>query len=244
MLDHPPSTPLLKLEPFIRALEYPGHFPAGPHEHISWPFVTLSRQTGAGGHLLAQECQKWMSLSRDPLFQGWQIFDTPTCMKLLEQAHLRIPYQSILDEEYHSEVEDLIYQVLTNRPPQQDVFRKVSNGIRALAYAGKVIIIGRAGVCATADMPRGIHIRLVANYTDRVERMMRGLQVTESQARQIIEERDTQRARLVRRHYSRSIDDPLLYDAVWNTSRDSLPVLARQLVQFIREKAPQEHFLS
>jgi cytidylate kinase len=241
MLEDIPPTPLLKLEPFLRALEYPGHYPAGHPDKISWPFVTISRQAGAGGHMLAHALIETMQPHvQDPLFRSWQIFDAQTCLRLLEKAHLAIPYKAILDEEYHSPVEDFVYQLLANRPPQDDILHRVGNGIRALARAGKVIIIGRAGACVTSAMPRGIHIRLVAELEDRIDRMAKALHVSEREARELIFIRDAQRARLVHKYFGRNSDDPLLYDTVWNTSRLSMNEMARQLLELIRTKIPQE----
>lgn len=89
--------------------------------------------------------------------------------------------------------------------------------IRALAARGKVIIVGRAGVCLTRQLPGGFHLRLVSPLPTRVRRVMAALSISDKEARRAILQRDRARASLVKNYFLRDIDDPLLYDMVWNT---------------------------
>jgi len=51
---------------------------------------------------------------------------------------------------------------------------------------------------------------------------------------------DRDRARLVRDYFNADIDDPLQYDAVWNTSTAPIDFIAAALVEMIRLKAEME----
>jgi cytidylate kinase len=89
-----------------------------------------------------------------------------------------------------------------------------------------VIIVGRAGASLTRHLPGGLHLRLVASLPARVRRMMAVKDVSEKEARRAVAERDRARADLVESYFHRDINDPLLYDMVWNTETMAPDVIA------------------
>jgi len=209
--------------------------PGGSREYR--PFVTISRQTGAGGHTLARVLAQAMRQGDDPLFQGWQVFDRELCETLMRDPKLRVSIQSLLTEAYRSQIEDAIFSLLGGETPRDVVVRKLFETIRALAAIGRVIIVGRAGMCVTRGLPDGVHLRLVAPEPVRIARMRERLHVGEHAAREMIGAQDHDRARLVRDHCHRDIDDPLLYDATWNTQTVPFEAIAASLIALIRHRA-------
>ena len=71
----------------------------------------------------------------------------------------------------------------------------------------------------------------------RVERMMELHGVDERKATELIDKSDSGRARLLKRHFRVNIDDPLLYDAVWNTATASFESIAESIIAVLRERA-------
>jgi len=189
------TAPLEDVKGFLDAVAYREGHPHPPGRPAYHPFVTISRQTGAGGHTLAHVLFQEMKKEDDPLFQGWQVFDRELCEKLLEDPQLHISMQSLLTEEYRSEIEDAICSLLGGETPRHVVVKKVFETIRTLATFGRVIIVGRAGMCVTKGMPDGLHLRLVASEATRIKRMMSWLQVDEAQARQTVYKQDLRGAR-------------------------------------------------
>jgi len=110
-----------------------------------------------------------------------------------------------------------------------------------MATFGKVIIIGRAGCCITESLPLGIHVRLTASLKNRVEKMgsVRG------DSLRSVQHFDRDRAKLVRIHFRRDITDPLLYDAIYNTDRLPLDLIAQIILSIVNTKVDQtDHFQS
>lgn len=203
-----------------------------------YPFVTISRQTGAGGHTLAEALVAEMEKERGhSLFAGWQILDQELCKKIAEDPELKISMASLLSEEYRSEIEDMIDELTGLWSPQYKIIRKMFEMIRAFATFGKVIIVGRGGSCLTRGLPLGIHVRLVASLPSRIQRMMRLLNLPEKKAREVVGEQDRSRRKLLKDYFNRDIEDPLLYDVIWNTDTVPIPEIARTLVGLVREKA-------
>jgi hypothetical protein len=231
------AAPLEDIRGFVDAVAYREAQPRPPGRPEYHPFVTISRQTGAGGHTLGRVLLQEMEQEDDPLFQGWQVFDRALCEKLLEDPTLHVSMQSLLTEEYRSEIEDVIFSLLGGETPRYTVVKKLFETIRTLATLGRVIIVGRAGMCVTRGLPDGVHLRLVASESRRVQRMMGLLQVGEKEAREAVYKQDRDRARLVRDYFSRDIHDPLLYDVTWNTETMSFEAIAASVIALIKQRA-------
>jgi len=235
------AVPIGEIRGFLDAVAYRGVHPRAPGAtRASHPFITISRQTGAGGHTLAQVLLQQMRRDGDPLLEGWQMFDRELCEKLMGDPTLRVSMQSLLTEEYHSQIEDLLFNMMLGDTPQDIVVKKIFQTVRTLTTVGKAIIVGRAGSCVTKGLPLGVHVRLVAPEPVRVRRMMQLLRVSEQEARAVVQKQDRDRARLVRDFFHRDINDPLLYDAVWNTDAVSLEAIAEAMIALIVSKVQDQ----
>lgn len=211
--------------------------PAAPKKE-GHPFITISRQAGAGGHSLAVAILKEIEKkAADPIFQGWQIFDNELCQLVMKDDRLKVPLEFLMTERFRTASEDLWAEIFKIQSPQLAVVRKVFECVRTLAKVGKVILVGRAGSCLTRDLKTGVHIRLVAPLRLRIRRVMELWGVGEGEARKLVEDWDQSRAKLIRAYFSRDIEDPLLFDAVWNTGEVSMETIARCVIEMVCQKA-------
>lgn len=202
-----------------------------------FPFVTISREAGAGGHTLARDILRRLEALRPgPLSEDWEVFDQKLCLLIAEDEKLGVTFDQLLTEEYRSEVSAVVSEMLAQRAKRYELYKRVFEIIRMLATLGKCVIVGRAGMCVTADMPLGVHVRLVAPESVRVKRMMKLLDVSESEARAKVKQQDRDRQRLVHDFFGKQIDDPLLYDAVFNTDRLAIPEVAEAVARMVLQK--------
>lgn len=208
-----------------------------PAKNAAWPFITLSRQAGSGGHTLAEAIVKKMESEPDAhLFGGWQILDQGLCRRLMEDPQLKVSMESLLTEKFKKESEDFLSQLLVGTSPQLEVFHKAAKIIRSFASAGKVIVVGRAGSFLTRDLPFGTHVRLVASRASRVVTMMLQFDLSKDEAERAVSEQDQSRASLVRAYFNnKDIGDPLYYDAVFNSDAVPIPAIASFIVERVRE---------
>lgn len=210
---------------------------SGP-QRTGYPFITISRQGGAGGHTLAEAVFREMEKRKDqPIFQSWQIFDNELCQMVMNDERLKVTLEFLMTEHYRSEAEDFWAEFLGNESPQQTVIKEVFKCVRTLARVGKVIIVGRAGACLTRDLPGGVRVRLVAPLHARVRSVMESMNVKEPDAKKIVEGWDHDRAKLIKTFFNRNIDDPLLYDVTWNTEQVPMEAIAAAIAEMVRQKA-------
>jgi cytidylate kinase len=118
--------------------------------------------------------------------------------------------------------------------------RAVAGAVRtvilSLAEAGGYVILGRGGQAVLRDRSEVVHLQLVAALGDRIRRIAEWQDVSEDQARQLCRRFDDSRAAYVRRFYDADINDPLLYDAVLNTSRLGIEGAAASAVEVVRTR--------
>jgi cytidylate kinase len=228
-----------KLASFVDSLHYREQ--AGPEidpKKGCFPFITISRQAGAGGNALAAILdEKIQKLHAEPLFRGWQVCGQQLCQMVAKDPKLKDLVESLRRTEYHSHAEDIISQLISGGSSQDVVVKKMFHLMRAFALHGKVIFVGRGSTFLTHDLPLGIHVRLEASMESRVKRMMPEFGPDEKNVRKVIEEKDKAKAELVKTFFHKDIHDPLLYDVQWNTDRVSIEEIAKLLIEMIRDKA-------
>jgi len=197
------------------------------------PFLTISREAGAGGHAVAEAVLERLALRGK---KDWLLFDRALLWHLSRDPRLKENLDSVMREDYYGKGHDFIRQVLGGKPPQDIVLARVFHILRTLAGLGEVVIIGRAGVCMTRDLPGGIHIRLVAGRAARRQTLIRLLLLDASQADAKLDSLDASRGELARRHFGQDLADPRLYDSVWNTDHVSVGDIADWVVERVEKK--------
>ena len=116
------------------------------------------------------------------------------------------------------------------------VFKKVASTMRALASAGRVVLVGRGGVFITRQMPGGVHVRLVAPLEKRIERLAEHLSISREQAAAKVREMTRTRDELYRRYWPHEPLRPDLFTATLNSAELSPEAIVRVVVDLVREK--------
>ena len=203
-----------------------------------YPFITISRQAGAGGHALAKALLKRLrARTADPWAADWQIYDYQLCQQIAKDPALHVSLEALLSEEYRKESQIFFQELRVGRCDQYQLNKRILNLVRALAQRGKAIIVGRAGNFATSELASGIHVRLVAPEARRLKVMMKLLSLPEPKARAEMEAQDEARARLVNDFFCRDIQDPLAYHLVVNTALISFEDAAALIEPLVAKKA-------
>lgn len=206
-----------------------------PGEGRVHPFVTISRQTGTGGHALADAMVRVFSEEDDvELFGGWRVFDRSICEMVVQDKRFAGSLDLLVEEEYRSRANDFFHQMLRSTADQAMVMNRVFVVVRAIAGMGKAIIVGRGGSHVTKDMPRGVSLRVVAPEDVRIARAMDVHSLSEKEARTGARKRDAGRARLIRSHFAADINDPTGYDVTWNVDRASFEEISRATASLVR----------
>ena len=122
-----------------------------------------------------------------------------------------------------------LYSLEDLRMREETSLRLVRKAILKASQTDRMVIVGRGGQCLLKDQPSALHVRIVAPVDERIQRLKEPLQTknpstqSETQARDLIQERNSASADYIKRFYQADWDDPLLYHLILNTGRLSLP---------------------
>lgn len=182
------------------------------------PFIAISRQVGAGASAIAAGLGASL---------GWPVFDRQILQAMSESDTLRQRLYEQLDERDATWLEGMLESLLlTDRP--QDYRTRLTETLLAIVRVGPAILLGRA---ADLILPHefGLRVRIVAPFDVRVQRYAAEQNIAYPSARRAVARIDRERAEFIRRHFRRSVDDPLRFDLILNTDRFA-PEAARKLI--------------
>src|SRR5690606_18833299 len=117
--------------------------PGGVHRHPSGPFITLSRETGAGSSEFARELLAILNLGRGPDEALWTLFDRNLVESLLTDLELSPQLARFLPEDHVPELEASVGEMAGLHPNLWQLTRRSNGMMRELARRGHAIIVGR-----------------------------------------------------------------------------------------------------
>ncbi|MFT3830947.1 MAG: cytidylate kinase family protein [Opitutaceae bacterium] len=199
-----------------------------PPVHTLRPFVTISRESGAGGSGLARLLARALNAEAPPDI-SWSVFDGMITTRMLRDHHLPSHIARFLPEDRMAELNSAVGELVGLHPNLWDLVEKTNATLRRLAQDGHVVLVGRGAAFATASSAAGVHVRLVAPPAQRAKNFCELYGMPEPDALALNAKRDAAARRYVRATFNADIEDPQAYDLVINTARVTLDQ-ATQLV--------------
>jgi hypothetical protein len=199
------------------------------------PFVTISRQAGAGGRSFAVSLAARLN-AIDAGALPWTVWDNELVTRIANQWHLRPESVAAIEEQRPNWLEEALASLLSGNAEEHSevaVFHHVASAIRALAEMGRVIIVGRGGAFVTEDLPGGVHLRLVAPLQHRVEAMARARGISMAQAAKWVRETDHNRDAFCHRHWPGRTPGPEAFTATFNTARSATGTLVEAVLPLV-----------
>ncbi len=203
------------------------------------PFVTISREAGAGGVTLAQRLVE--HLNRHDLGEHpWSAWDRELVQKVARDHHIDQTLVDALEDRGPTWIEELLGGMRVSETPETAsefrVYCRTATTIRAIAQVGRCVIVGRGGVFVTANMPRGIHIRLVAPLDFRIRNYAAIFNMSLADADARVKDLDQNRAAFYRRHWPKRPLTPESFTATFNTAS----IGEQELVEAVAAMIPRE----
>jgi cytidylate kinase len=196
--------------------------------------VTIARQFGAGGSDLAQSLSKSL---------GWPVLDRAIIHDAAERLHADEALASGVDEYVASTLAKLAKGFALGVPEfaiepayevdPEELARATHDVIRAAVKSAPLIIVGHGVQCLFAARPNSLHVRVVAPVAKRATCIAERLEIDLAAATTEVRQRDTQRARYLRHHFGCDNNDPMIYDAQFNTARLSVAEVASAITQIV-----------
>jgi cytidylate kinase len=208
-----------------------------PEEHAvqPGPFVTIARAYGCEGIPLGEAlAERLNALSPKPT--PWVVMGKDVIQAVAAQKGASAHFVEALVTNRRSHIQQTVEVLLGHKPTEYQAYQALAQALLSLADAGRVILVGRGGAIACAEVPRGYHVRLVAPLGWRAGRVVRTHGVGGSQAEAIIQREGRARAAFLRDFTGTDTTEPEHYDMVLNNARHSVGEMADLIVAAIRAK--------
>jgi cytidylate kinase len=213
------------------------HGSRNPWDSKAGPFVTISREAGCGGASLAKLIAR--ALNAEISGQGfWHIYEANLTLKMLRANQLPNRIARFLPEDRVSEIQSTIGEMIGLHPSLWDLVEKTKETMCRLARDGHAILVGRGANFATAGLPHGVHVRLVAPASHRAKYLAQLYGISEDAAYRHNARCDAARRRYVSANFNTDVADPKAYDLVINTAKLPLPEAAELVAAHVRARTP------
>jgi cytidylate kinase len=188
------------------------------------PVITISREMGSGGATIG----KMIAAELDFEYYDRAILERIAVQTDSDARHLE-QHESGTRNAFGS----ILLSFMDRRNLQDTVYlRSLLKVVRDVGKEGHAVIIGRGGACV---LPDALHIRFIAPFDVRVERMAKVRSVSKDEARQLVLEADHAQERFLRDFFGCEPNDPHRYDLVIDTAHLSLEHGAELVLMRLRQ---------
>jgi len=225
---------------FINLQLQPPHPGQVQRDGIHHRAVTISRQSGSGGHAVAAKLVELLQARTPPEECPWTVFDRNLVERVLDDHHLSSRLARFMPEDRVGEISDTIDELFGLHPPSWTLVRKSADTILRLAEMGNVILIGRAANVITRRLDYVFHVRLVGSLERRVKYIQESEHLDHKSALATVDRKDLGRRRYLKKYFDQDIDNPLLYHMVINTDLVTYADAARLIADAMSMKVGAE----
>lgn len=191
---------------------------------IFGPYITLSRDFGCGALAVADDLARRL---------GWTVYDRQIIEEVARQSHVFHKVLDSLDEKGQVWIRDWIASLPFMKMITHDEYHhNLVQVITTIARQGEAIIVGR-GANFIVPPKYGLRIRMVGGMPERIRYVSEGWKISPDEAHALIIEKDRERSRYIRQHFSRDINDPSAYDRIFNVSVTPREEIATQIVAML-----------
>ena len=172
------------------------------------PVITVSREPGSGGRILAQELAGK---------HGLDMFHQEIIHEMAASAKVSTVILKTLDEKGISVLEDSISALVHDRHLWPDRYMQhLMKVVGTIGKHGRAVIVGRGANFILPPAGR-LRVRVVAPLDLRVEHLVQDYGVSQYEAKRRIIRTESDRRAFIRKYFNADIADPINYDVIINT---------------------------
>lgn len=179
-----------------------------PEEKAIVPVVTISREPGSGGRIVAQNLAARL---------GFEVFHQEVLHEMAKRAEVSEQLLATLDERGLSILEDWISSLVNDRHLWPDQYlQHLMNVIGTIGKHGRAIVVGR-GANFILPPEKRFRVRITAPQRLRIENVARDFNLSPDEAIRRVIKTESNRKAFIRKYFNADIANPTNYDLVMNT---------------------------
>jgi cytidylate kinase len=190
------------------------HYPAThKKEEARIPVITVSKEPGAGGNILAQKIAERLDLD---------IFNRDIIKGIAESAKISASVIETLEKKRLSGVEDFISSLVNKHYLYPGLYLEhLMKVVCTIAEHGRAVIVGR-GANFILPPEKRFSVRVVAPLDVRIQNIARRFGVSAEEAKRRVIRRESRRSAFIRQSFNADISDPIHYDLTITTGKLSI----------------------
>ena len=181
----------------------------GAEEKVGVSIVTLSREPGSGGRIIASRLAEKLDID---------IFYQEVINEIAKRADVSNKLVETLDERGLSTLEDWISSLVHERHLWPDRYMQhLMKVVGTIGKHGHAVIVGR-GANFILPPDKRFSVRIVAPQVWRVKNVSRKFDISQEDAKRRVMRTESDRRAFIRKYFNADIADPTNYDLVVNTA--------------------------
>lgn len=188
---------------------------------MSMRIITVEREYGSGGARIAEKLARRL---------GWKLWDTELTQEIARRANVHLDAAACHDER----LDPLLYRlfkvfargsheralpIAEGQSFDTDcMVELLKHVIEEVAETGKSVIVGRGSPYILRNRPDVFHVFVFAPVEEKVRRV-RSLGKSETEARELVDTIDRERAQFIKRYFGADWPCRPLYDLMINSDR-------------------------
>ena len=204
------------------------------------PVITISRECGCSGRLLAEKLTERINEKIDTPAKGWRWVSKEILNLASEELKIQ-PDQirEILKGDTKNFLDEIVFSFTDKYYVNNAKIKKViGEMIWCIAVCGKAVILGRGSEVVTNNIPRSLHIKLSAPLNWRIQVISERNNILPEEAKKIIIKVDNQRLKF-RDAFLEKDQAPIAYDIEFNCAKFS----QEEIIYLIMKAADIKSFL-
>ena len=190
--------------------------------------ITVSRQPGSGGRLVAQAVSERL---------GFDLFHQEMIHEMAQSANVSEKVAQSLDERRLSVLEDYLAALVNREHLWPDVYlRHLLKVVGTIGKHGRAVIVGRGAHLILPPEGR-LRVRIIAPRAHRARMVAEQFGLSFEEAENRVIKTGSERKAFIRKYFNADIDDPLNYDLVLNTATLGIAEAARTVVAAVSAPA-------
>ena len=201
--------------------------PVKPETPAASPVVTLSREPGSGGRIVAQKVSQAL---------GYDLFHQEMIHEMAKSARVSERLLATLDEKGLNTLENWISSLVDTRHLWPDKYLlHLMKVVGTIGRYGKAVVVGR-GANFTLPPEQRFRVRIIAPRPWRIENVIKDFKAATDIAAKRVMQTESDRKSFVRKYFHSDIADPINYDMVINTETFGLDHAAESVCQAVKMK--------
>jgi cytidylate kinase len=182
-------------------------------EEARIPVITISKEPGASGNILAQKIAERLDLD---------IFNRDIIKGIAESAKISASVIETLEKERLSGIEDFISSLVDKHYLYPGLYLEhLMRVVCTIAEHGRAVIVGR-GANFILPPEKRFSVRVVAPLDVRIQNIAHRFGVSAEEAKRRVIRRESRRSAFIRQSFNADISDPIHYDLTITTGKLSI----------------------